>query len=336
MNTKIVAYLIKTKGMTQTDIASKLKSADEDTFGVSQALVSKWNRGEKIPKDREIEMLKLADLFWELEYPNEAYHEGDEELPNILMDPLIDSKWNIIVQSEKNQEDWYDFFTDVLSPKKFNNEHSEYKYRDFIKFVRECIFVLNDAGFKVPKNPDSITKDTSSRFFAFFKFWMHKITLLQYWCSNSIPHRQKDSRFTELYNNLPRIALAQASLDDIDIPEQTDGFLLGNFIDEMDQVVKNTIDDYYQWEGFMMENFFGEDSFNEILIYSNDDINDNISQSSSTISSDETQQNDDKYLSFAERKILDRLKANEKLIQELNQKIDLLIDQNNESDGIPF
>ena len=145
MNTNIVAYLIETTGMTQTDIASKLKSADKDTLGVSQALVSKWNRGVKIPKDREIEMLKLADLFWELEYPDEAYHEGDEELPNILFYQLVDSKWNIIVKSKKNQEDWYDFFTDMLAPKKFNNEHSEYKYRDFVKFVRECIFALNDA-----------------------------------------------------------------------------------------------------------------------------------------------------------------------------------------------
>ena len=77
MNTNIVAYLIKTKGMTQTDIATKLKSADKDTLGVSQALVSKWNRGEKIPKDREIEMLKLADLFWELK---DKYTEDDDFL----------------------------------------------------------------------------------------------------------------------------------------------------------------------------------------------------------------------------------------------------------------
>ena len=48
MNINIVAYLIEITGMTQTDIASKLKSADKDKLGVSQALVSKWNRGEKM------------------------------------------------------------------------------------------------------------------------------------------------------------------------------------------------------------------------------------------------------------------------------------------------
>ena len=336
MNTNIVTYLIEITGMTQTDIASKLKSADKDTLGVSQALISKWKRGEKIPYDREVELLTIAGLFWELEYPDDAYHEGDEELPNILCDRLIDSKWNVIVKSEKNQEDWYDFFTDMLAPKKFSNKHSEYKYRDFVKFGRECIFALNDAGFKVPENPESIKKNTSSRFFDFFKFWMHRVTILQYWCPNTIPHRQKDSRFTDLYNNLPRIALAQIVLDDVDVPEQTNSVLLRNFTEDLNQFVKSTIEGYLHWEEMAMENFFGDDDFNKILIYTKNDSKDELSQSLSQIESSESENIDTSYLSYAERKILDRLNANEKLIQELHQKIDLLINQNDDSDGIPF
>jgi hypothetical protein len=322
MNTNIVAYLIEITGMTQTDIASKLKSADKDTFGVSQALVSKWNRGEKIPKDREIEMLKLADLFWELELV-------DDEVP---WGNIVDSRWNIIVKSIKNQEDWYNFFKDMLAPKQFINVNSKYKDSDFVKFVRECIFALNDAGFKVPENPESIKKNTSSRFFDFFKFWMHRITILQYWCPNSIPHKHEDFEFEKLYNNLPRIALAQVALDDIDVPEQTNGVLLRNFTEDLNQFVKSTIEGYHQWEVHVGENFFGDDSFNELLIYPKNDNKDELSQSSSQIESNESESIDDRYLSYAERKIMDRLNANEKLIRELHQKIDSLIDQNNKGD----
>jgi hypothetical protein len=96
--------------------------------------------------------------------------------------------------------------------------------------------------------------------------------------------------------------------------------------------VKSTIKGYYQWEELRMENFFGDDSFNELLIYPKNDNKDELSQSSSQIESNESESIDDRYLSYAERKIMDRLNANEKLIRELHQKIDSLIDQNNKGD----
>jgi len=326
MNINIVAYLIEITGMTQTDIASKLKSADKDKLGVSQALVSKWNRGEKIPKDREIEMLKLADLFWELELV-------DDEVP---WGNIVDSRWNIIVKSEKNQEDWYNFFTEMLSPKQFSNKDSEYKDSDLVKFVRDCIFALNAAGISVPENPDSIKKNTNSRFFDLFRRWMHRVTVLQYWCASSIPRNSsKNSKFVYLYNRLPSIALVQ-SIAGHEVPEKTDGILLKNYIDCEIQFVTSAIESFYQWEIQMMENFFGDDDFNEILIPSKSGGNKTLNTASSNVLSNDIENVDDQYLSYAERKIMDRLKANEKLVQELHQKIDLLINQNDDSDGIPF
>jgi len=333
MSSNIVTYLIETTNMTQRDIASKLKSLEKDKTGVSQALISKWKRGEKIPYDREIELLIIAGLFWELEYPDEAYHEGNEDLPNILMDPLIDSKWNVIVKSEKNQENWYNFFKDLLAPKQFVNVNSEYKDNDFVKFVRGCIFSLNDAGFEVPENSESVNNKNNSRFFNLLRRWMHRVTILQNWCSGSIPHRKfKDSSYTELYNQLPRIALSQI-ISNKDLPEKTDRVLSENFVEDTSQLVKSLIQSYMFWDD---EGFLGDEDFNEILIPSKNDGNKTLNTSSSKASSNVIENVDDQYLSYSERIIIDRLNANEKLIQELHQKIDLLINQNDDTDGIPF
>ena len=96
MNTNIVSYIIETTSMNQTDIAERLSNLNDDKKGISQASVSKWNRGEKIPKGREQELLMIADLYWELE---DKYTEDDDFM--FEQESLIDSRWNIIVKSEK-------------------------------------------------------------------------------------------------------------------------------------------------------------------------------------------------------------------------------------------
>ena len=58
-----------------------------------------------------------------------------------------------------------------------------------------------------------------------------------------------------------------------------------------------------------------------LAIYNNDDTKDNISQSSSTASSDEIQKDDDKYLSYSEKKILNGIQNNEKLLKEILEKL---------------
>ena len=97
-----------------------------------------------------------------------------------------------------------------------------------------------------------------------------------------------------------------------------------NAADGMNIYVNAVIEGYYHWQNMELVSFFDDNSFNEILIYSNDDLNDNISQSSLTPPSDEIQKNDDIYLSYSEKKILDGIKNNEKLLKENNK---LLKDQ---------
>jgi hypothetical protein len=158
---------------------------------------------------------------------------------------------------------------------------------------------------------------------------MHRVTILQKWCSGSIPYQTlKKSSYAELYNYLPRIALAQIIIKK-DLPERTDKVLSEIFIEDTSKFVESTIRSYMYWDE---DGFIYEEDFNEILIHTKSESKDVISK----LESNESENVDASYLSYAERKILDQLNANEKLIQELNQKIDLLIDQNNESDGIPF
>lgn len=331
MNTNIVKYILETTDMTQTDIANQLKAkkkkgSDVETK-ITQASISQWSRGD-IPNERAIELLKIAGLYWELEYlidydtyedPDFPPDEDSLPLPEFLRDRSVDSRWNILVKTEKNQNDWYDFITDMLSPKKYKNIESEYNDNDFLKFARKCLFLLIEAGFIVPESPESI-KSTDSVLFNLFRKWMHRITVLQYWCASSLP--QDKHNFPNLYENLPKIALAQCIVgSNYQVPEKTDPIALRNFIEDVNQLSKVVIEGYHAWEFSIMESFFGDDSFNEILIYTNNDANDNISHSSSTTSSDEIQKNDDKYLSYSEKKILNGIQNNEKLLKEILEKL---------------
>ena len=81
------------------------------------------------------------------------------------------------------------------------------------------------------------------------------------------------------------------------------------------------------------EGFLSDEDFNEILIPSKNDGNKTLNTSSSKASSNVIENVDDQYLSYSERIIIDRLNTNEKLIKELHQKIDSLI---NQSDLRPF
>ena len=87
---------------------------------------------------------------------------------------------------------------------------------------------------------------------------------------------------------------------------------------------EGVIEGYHAWQFASMESFFDDDSFNEILIYTKNDANDNISHSSSTTSSDEIQKDDDKYLSYSEKKILNGIQNNEKLLKEILEKLNNL------------
>ena len=187
MNLNIVKYILETTDMTQTDIANKLKAkkrkGSKEETKVSQASISQWSRGG-IPDDRAIELLKIAGLYWELEdvidydsLEDQNLPEGEESIPfpDFLREKSVDSNWSVLVKTEKNQNDWYDFIADMISPKQYHNIESEYNHNDFVKFARECLLLLNYAGFTVPENPKLI-KSTDSALYNLFRNWNKPIS----------------------------------------------------------------------------------------------------------------------------------------------------------------
>ena len=112
--------------MTQTDIANQLKAkkrkgSDVETK-ITQASISQWSRGS-IPDDRAIELLKIAGLHWELEYviDYDSYEDPDFPtdpdsipMPEWMRDRVVDSRWHIVVKTEQNQNDWYEYINNML------------------------------------------------------------------------------------------------------------------------------------------------------------------------------------------------------------------------------
>ena len=258
MNTNIVKYILETTDMTQTDLANQLKAkkrkgSDVETK-ITQASISQWSRGS-IPDDRAIELLKIAGLYWELEDYCDYDNLEDSDLPPdslpipaFLRSKSVDSNWNVLVKTEQNQNDWYEYITDMLSPKKFKNIESKSNDNDFVKFARECLFLLIEAGFIVPENPESI-KSTGSALYNLFRKWIHRITILQYWCATSLPREKRN--FPHLYENLPKIALAQCIVrSNYQVPEKTDPLVLRNFIEDVNLISKTVIENYYHWQSY--------------------------------------------------------------------------------------
>ena len=88
-NTNIINYLTQEKGFKQSDIALKLDVA------ISQ--ISKWKGGVKIPKDKEVLLMKLADIWW----------ERDNDRP-------LASEWAILAGSKVNDNRWNIFIKECF------------------------------------------------------------------------------------------------------------------------------------------------------------------------------------------------------------------------------
>jgi hypothetical protein len=314
MNTNIVDYIIKNKELNQTDIAKRMQAikrlgADEEKQGISQVVVSKWKRGGNIPKDREIELLKMADIYWKME-TNIEYAEDpwEQEIE------VVDSRWNVLVQSEKNQEDWYDLISEIVSPKKILNEQGEYESRYFSSFVRDCVLLLNEIEFVFPRSADLIKVDEF--YFDLFYRWMRRTCQLQAWCSNSVPKPYQPvegDQYCEVYNALYKVALAQ-TISETDIVVEVNRPNLAYFIEDTTKEVEQIISSWMFWAGQEGAPLW-ESEFDEILIKNDKSNADNKIKLKSLESEDFA------YWSEAERKIYEGIKNNERLLKELLEKL---------------
>jgi len=315
--------------MNQTDIAEKLIKHDKkgEGKGISQAQISKWRRGiDGIPFYRQIELLKIADLYWKIgnqvklgKEPWDAPIETEVE--------IVDSRWNILVQSEKNQEDWYDYISDILSPRRLMNEDGLSSDFYFSHIVRTCLVMLNEAGFiGIPENPSSISND--SYYFELLYRWIYRITILQKWFHNQILTNiniDYDDEINKLYISLPRIALAnELILGTPTLPKEINMLSLSSHLDETKNLVRASVERILGYTIGEYTPIFHEESFEvilEILTKQDEPMfhNPNSSQKPELQSQDSQ---DISHWSEAERKIYEGIKQNEKLLKELLEKLD--------------
>ena len=317
MNTNIVDYIIKNKKLTQSQIAEKMS--------VSQVAVSKWSRGENIPDERDYELLQMAGLYWEITVDEDGGF-------------IIDSKWNILVQSKENQDKWYYFFKELFAPNKYLSRDGTASSWHTEEFVRVALPLLNDIGFNIPRNPEQIkeldiyAEVYDSKFFEMLYQWTNEIIKLQRWVLNRAPENE---HYSDLYYKLPEISLAKIiSNHNFDFPDyiglslQSEDTkhrknaaykiqLIESFVIDIKHWVEHHIESQFYWAGINGV-LIPNDVFDEILIEydSSDEIN---SQNQNESQSNEIQENS--HWSEAERKIYEGIKNNERLLKELLGKL---------------
>jgi hypothetical protein len=292
-------------------------------MSVSQVAISKWKRGGQIPNEREIELLKIAEIYW-------TVYIDLKEGPGWEFEDVVNSRWNVLIQSEENQEDWYEFISEILTPKKILDRDGEYSKNYFFPFIRECILLLNDIGLNVPSSPKSINlDDTHSEvydvYFDLLLNWMRRICQLQTWFFNTLPKRNTptNTEYFDVFDNLYKVALVQIIDGNRTSAHMPD---LDKFIDETEEWVNHTIESWMYWasQGALP---LWEDAFDEIKIINlkfskdpkaqtNESISKNITKPAST-DEDESYA----YWSEAERKIYKGIKNNERLLKELLGKL---------------
>jgi hypothetical protein len=315
MRTNIIEYLMKVKKMTQAEIARELNSKDPEKKGITQAAISKWRIGSgKIPTSRQIELLKIAGLYWEIEAIDKD--NPDDSLPI----RKLDSNWNVLVQSEENQFLWIDYLHSLHPANEILNPNGEYSDDEYFAYMRYLLISLNLHGFEIPAFPpmpfeggEKVSKFDQKIFSNFFRLLLLRISILQLWCIKTLP-RKNINGFLEIYFSLSKIAIAQTVMDSPNqnsiLPLSTDILKLERAISRTEEETKNHINNWLRWSE---ENSFPliKESFNEILPpYSN-----------ALKKSDRGNKVNTK-ISIGEQKILEGIKKNEKLLNEILKRLD--------------
>jgi len=151
MKLNIIEYITKNTDFRQKDIAERL--------AVSTAQISKWKSGEYISQEREEALLQLAGLF------------GD------------DAEWAMLVKTEENSKSWIEYV-------RYRNEIVDlpsYTIQDMPEiYVRLILSSLADVGVVLPNSAPSVNqidKDgyESSLFDSLVGNYLDEYSRLIYW-----------------------------------------------------------------------------------------------------------------------------------------------------------
>lgn len=314
MNTNIIEHLMKVKKMTQVEIAGELNSNsdDPDKKGITQAAISKWRKGtSKIPLYRQVELLKLAGLYWEIEAIDKD--DPDDSIPV----RELDSNWNVLVKSEENQFLWVDYISNLHPSFEIVNGLGNFLEDEYFCFIRRLLLELNSHGFPMPSRPpisSKFSKSEQHKFDNFFRMLLLRINILQTWCISSLP-RDFLHGFMGLYKLIPKIAIAQTVMQSSKrnhLPLGSDILLVEKSIKTTDLTMRIHVDNWLHWAKKYSYALVAE-SFDEILI---PNVKTPYPAKTKKHSKEDTK------ISFGEQKILEGIKRNEKLLNEILKRLD--------------
>jgi hypothetical protein len=314
MNTNIIEYLMKVKKMTQVEIAGALNSNsdDPDKKGITQAAISKWRKGFRIPPSRQIELLKLAGLYWKIEAKDNSNPDDSAHLRE------VDSRWNVLVKSETNEIAWMEYIDSLHTSFEILNPNGEHIEDEYLNFLRTLLVTLNSHGFEIPAFPpmpfreSKLSKDERKRFTNFFRLLLLHINILQLWCIEALPRKNFEG-FLKLYTWIPNIAIAQtikqSSSKNI-VPLSTDIAQLEKSIEITENITEVFITDWLAWA---LNNSYPliKENFAELSI-----------NSSTNNEEHEIVDSRLKKISHGEQKILEGIERNEKLLNEILKRLD--------------
>ncbi|MFL2467096.1 MAG: hypothetical protein ACJ0G6_04630 [Candidatus Pseudothioglobus sp.] len=367
-NLNIIDYIIENKKLNQGAISKELK--------VSQAQISKWKTGEKISNKSELKLIELADLnnvCEEFTIDNadskwailtRPYCDGERWLEYlkalVYKHQIWDYTDNDILSGDKLIS-WMKKFLfllnegDVKLPRAPHMETMEYE-------------AVDELGFN--------TNSTNSSFFHSISIIFTNIKTLQEEIISTIPaDLYKNKFFWEVIDLIPSSVINKRLRYEenrwggiVETPligdifesiafQHTYSKKIDALLEEFEFRVRPTKIEldwnklsslmcgavYIQERKRIAERKEIKKEARKLILASEksgktqvDHENFKNNEVSSNQSDDIDKDDSDKYLSLSERKIMDKLNSNEKLLQELHKKIDLLNSENNDDKEVPF
>jgi len=131
-NLNIVDYIIENKKLNQRAISKELE--------ISQAQISKWKTGVKIPEVRELQLIELAGLN------------------NICEEFTInnaDSKWAILTRKYCDGQRWFEYLEALVYKNQILNlrENDVLGGDELKSWMKDFMFLLNEGDVGLPEAP---------------------------------------------------------------------------------------------------------------------------------------------------------------------------------------
>jgi len=313
-DTNIISYLTKEKGHKQSDIALKLDVA------ISQ--ISKWKRGVKIPRDKEILLMKLADIWWE--------RDNDR--------PLLRSDWAILVGSKVNENRLNIFFKGCFEdlsryPIASNLVPMDLLIENILKAfnIAQILFPNSAPSYEPPMPEYNWTPDYWQEF---FEDYIQQYLELENWCCKNL-FLDKEYMIN-FFKTLPELVIWRFINED-KIPTE---FIIDPFwLHEYERASTEAI--WEERELIRRATFhegldFDIDKFDkhiyppqkEDVSYNPDVFDLGLGDDAEDVDilrvEDQNKENIDSYLSYGERKIMDEVAKNRILLIKVLKKLESL------------